>query len=154
MNRRELIGAAGIAAVGIAVPLGRAARADDSKKDHHHDDKAHQACIDACEACEKACRKAFHHCYGLVVAGKKEHAEAMHLTAACAKFCDLSADMMTSHSKLMAYSCAACAEACKVCAEECAKLDSPEMKACTEACLACEKACRDMVKALGEHAHH
>ena len=57
---------------------------------------------------------------------KKEHAKALHLVADCAKFCDLSADLIANQSPLMAHSCAACAEACKACAAECDKFDSPE----------------------------
>ena len=86
--------------------------------------------------------------------GKKEHAKALHLVADCAKFCDLSADLIANQSPLMAHACAACAEACKECAAECDKFDSAEMKACVKACRECERSCRDMVKAMGGHDHN
>ena len=85
--------------------------------------------------------------------GKKEHAKALHLVADCAKFCDLSADLIANQSPLMVHACAACAEACKACAAECDKFDSPEMKACAKACRECEQTCRAMVKAMGGHEH-
>ena len=83
----------------------------------------------------------------------KEYAKALHLVADCAKFCDLSADLIASQSPLMVHSCLACAEACKACATECDKLDSAEMKSCVKACHECETTCRAMVKAMG-HGHH
>lgn len=152
MNRRELIGALGVTAAGVVLPLGRAAQAADEKQDQH--EKMHLDCLKACQDCEEICRKTFHHCYELLEQGKREHARAMRLTGDCAQFCDLAADMIASHSSLMAYSCTACAEACKACAEECAQSDSAEMKACAEACRACEKTCREMVKAMSAHEHH
>ena len=85
---------------------------------HTHRDKAHEDCLKACEACERSCNETFHHCYMQVAAGKKEHARALHLVADCAKFCDLSADLIANQSPLMVHACAACAEACKACAAE------------------------------------
>jgi hypothetical protein len=50
-----------------------------------------------------------------VAAGKKEYAKALHLVADCAKFCDLSADLIASRSPFMVHACLACTEACKAC---------------------------------------
>jgi hypothetical protein len=88
-----------------------------------------------------------------VAEGKKEHAKALHLVADCARFCDLSADLIASQSPLMVHACLACAEACKACATECDRFDSAEMKSCVKACRDCETTCRAMVKAMG-HDHH
>jgi hypothetical protein len=147
MDRRKLLATFGAAAAGL-VAAGASASA---QHEGHHRDKIHEDCLTACEACERSCNEAFHHCYEQVAQGKKEHAKALHLVADCAKFCDLSAGLIANQSPLMAQACAACAEACKACAAECGKFDSPEMKACAEACAKCEKTCREMVKAMGSH---
>jgi len=87
-----------------------------------------------------------------VAEGKKEHAKALHLVADCAKFCNLSSDLMASGSSLMGFSCAACAEACKACAAECDNYREAEMQDCAKACHTCEKTCLAMVRAMGGHS--
>lgn len=138
----------GATAAGLVALSGRATAADGPA---HHHDAVHEACLKACQECARSCNETFHHCYEQLVQGKKEHAKALRLLADCAKFCNLSADMIASGSPLMVYSCGACAEACKACALECEKHASPEMKACAKACNACEKACRAMVHAMPGH---
>jgi hypothetical protein len=150
MDRRELLGVLGTTAAGLVAVTGRAARADQKVLQQSG---AHNDCIKACQECSRSCNETFHHCYDQVAQGKKEHAKALRLVADCAKFCNLSADMVASDSPLMVYSCAACAEACKACATECDKHEASEMKGCAKACFACEKTCRAMVSAMGGHKH-
>jgi hypothetical protein len=151
MDRREVLSVLGAGAASLVAMSQGTAMAQ--HEGHTHRDKAHEDCLKACEACERSCNETFHHCYMQVAAGKKEHARALHLVADCAKFCDLSADLIANQSPLMVHACAACAEACKACAAECAKFDLPEMKACAKACRECEQTCRAMVKAMGGHEH-
>ena len=150
MERRELLTVLGTTVAGLLAVTERAAAADDSGQPH---DEAQEACIKACQDCSRSCNQTFHHCYEQVAQGKKEHAKALRLVADCAKFCNLSADLVASGSPLMAYSCSACADACKACASECDKYAMTEMKACAKACYACEKTCRAMVRAMGGHEH-
>jgi len=141
-----LLGALGTTAAGLLAVTGRAAAAD--RQAHHHGE-AHEDCIRACQQCSRSCNETFQHCCEQLAEGKKEHARALHLVADCAKFCNLSSDLLANGSPLMMYSCAACAEACKACAAECDKYGAPEMKDCAKACYACEKTCRAMVRAMG-----
>ena len=150
MIRRELLGVLGATAAGLAAVTGRSARADHEG----HDDKAHADCLKACQDCSRECNETFHHCYEQLAQGKKEHAKALHLVADCAKFCNLSADLVANKSPLMVHACAACAEACKACAAECDKFEAPQMKECGKACRACEASCRAMVKAMGGREHN
>ena len=147
MDRRELLGVLGAAGLVAVIDLKAHAQHEG------HRGKVYEDCLKACEACERSCNETFHYCYTQVAAGKKEYAKALHLVADCAKFCDLSADLIASQSPLMVHACLACAEACKACATECDKLDSAEMKSCVKACHECETTCRAMVKAMG-HDHH
>lgn len=146
MQRRELLGVLGATAAGLVAMTGAEAQAAPL-------DKAHEDCLKACSDCAKECNETFHHCYTMVAEGKKEHAKALHLASDCAEFCGLSASMISKHSPMMVHACAACAEACKACAAECDKFDSEQMKDCAKACRACEKSCREMVQAMGGHAH-
>jgi hypothetical protein len=145
MDRRELLGVLGTTAAGLLAVTGRAAGANQG----HHHTEGHEECLKACQECARSCNETFHHCCEQVAEGKKEHAKALHLVADCARFCDLSSDMIASSSPLMVYSCGACAEACKACAAECDKFEASEMKDCAKACDACEKTCRAMVQAMG-----
>ncbi len=141
MDRREMFGVLGTTAAGLLAVSGRAAGSDNDGQRHSD---AHEDCIRTCQECARSCNETFHHCYEQVAEGKKEHAKALHLVADCAKFCDLSSDLMANGSPLMAISCAACAEACKACAAECDKFAESEMKDCAKMCHACEKSCRAM----------
>ena len=118
-----------------------------------HQSGGHDNCITACQECSRSCNETFSHCFDQVAQGKKEHATALRLVADCAKFCNLSADMVASSSPLMVYSCGACAEACKACATECDKHEASEMKDCAKACFACEKTCRAMVRSMSGPKH-
>ena len=151
MDRRKLLGVLGTTAAGLVDVTGRAAGAE--RQGGHHHSEVHEDCIKACQACSRSCSETFLHCYEQVVQGKKEHAKALHLVADCAKFCNLSSDLVANGSPLMVYSCGACAEACKVCAAECDKYEAAEMKDCAKVCYACEKTCRAMVRAMGGPKH-
>jgi hypothetical protein len=146
MDRRELLGVLGTTAAGLLAVTGRPAGADQGERHHS---EGHDDCIKACQECSRSCNENFQHCYEQVAQGKKEHAKALHLVADCAKFCNLSSDLVANASPLMVYSCAACAEACKACATECNKHEASEMKDCAKACYACEKTCRAMVRSMG-----
>jgi hypothetical protein len=147
MGRRELLGMLGAAGfVAVIDSKGHA-------QHEGHGGKAYDDCLEACEACERSCNETFHHCYTQLAAGKTEYAKSLHLVAGCARFCDLSADLIAGQSSLMVHACLACAEACRACAAECDKLDSVGMKSCVKACRECETTCRAMVKAMG-HDHH
>ena len=146
MHRRELLGVLGATAAGLVAIDGGEAHAAPL-------DKAHADCLKACSDCATECNETFHHCVVQVAEGKKEHAKALSLVSDCAEFCGLSATMIAKHSAMMVHSCLACAEVCKACAAECDKFDSAQMKACVKACRECETSCREMVKAMGGHAH-
>ena len=73
----------------------------------HHHSEAHEDCIRACQECSRSCNETFRHCYEQLAEGKKDHATALHLVADCAKFCNLSSDLVANGSPLMVYSCAA-----------------------------------------------
>ena len=150
MDRRKLLGVLGTTAAGLVAVTGRATAADGTGHQH---DEAHEACIKACQECARSCNETFHHCYEQVAQGKKEHAKALRLVVNCAKFCNLSSDLVASGSPLMVYSCEACAAACKACGAECDKHAGSEMKDCAKACYACEKTCRAMVRAMGGNDH-
>lgn len=153
MKRRDLLGAIGAGAAGMAAMSAVNASAQEQGAAHRRD-KVHEDCLKACSDCAKMCDETFHHCYMQVAEGKKDHAKPLHLVSDCAGFCSLSACMIAKHSPLMAHSCAACAEACKDTAAVVEKFDSPEMKAAAKSLRTCEASCREMVKAMGGHAHH
>ena len=141
MDRRELLGVLGTTAAGLVAVTGGAAGA--VRQGLHHSE-THEACIKACQECSRSCNETFHHCYEQVAQGKKEHAKALHLVADCAKFCNLSSDLVANGSPLMAHACAACARHARRAKTECDKFSASEMKNCAKMCLACEKTCRAM----------
>ncbi|MGO9467176.1 MAG: four-helix bundle copper-binding protein [Isosphaeraceae bacterium] len=148
MDRRELLGVLGTAAAGLVAVTERAAAA--IQEGHRHS-AVHEDCLRACQECSRSCNETFQHCYERVAEGKKEHAKALHLVADCAKFCNLSSDLMANGSSLMIFSCAACAEACKACAAQCDKFHEAEMQDCARACQTCEKTCLAMVREMRGH---
>jgi hypothetical protein len=155
MKRRELLGALGAGAAGLAVAsTGSALGQGPATEVAHRHDKTHEDCLKACSDCAKMCDETFHHCYMQVAEGKRDHAKPLHLVSDCAGFCSLSACMIAKHSPLMAYSCGSCADACHATASEVEKFDAPEMKAAAKSLRACEASCREMVKAMGGHDHH
>jgi hypothetical protein len=162
-NRRELIGALGTGAAGLAFLSNRSDAGDDpiapaANKQQHHDPR-HAAmlkeCAEACGHCAATCNETFHHCIAQAAAGKTEHARMAQMVVDCAAFCTLSAAMIARHSALMVESCRACAEACRRCADECSSSGSDQhMKNCIAACKSCEESCRNMVKSMGGEHHH
>jgi hypothetical protein len=162
-KRRELLGALGTGAAGMAFLTNRseavAGQAPAPKDEHAGHDPRHAAimreCDEACGHCEATCNMAFHHCITQTAAGKVEHAKMAQLVIDCAAFCTLSAAMIARHSPLMAESCRACEAACRRCAEECGSDSSDAMmKACATACRKCEESCRNMVRVMGGEHHH
>jgi len=161
-KRRELLGALGAGAAGLAFLNHRAEAAGQAPTiadAHEGHDPRHAAilkeCDEACGHCEATCNAAFHHCISQSAAGKFEHAKMAQLVIDCAAFCTLSAAMIARHSELMVESCRACAEACHRCAEACGSAQTDAMmKACATACRQCEETCRKMVHAMGGDHHH
>jgi len=150
-RRREILGALGTGAAGLALALNKTEAGDQPSGD---DDPKHagmkRACCDACGACAEACNKAFHHSLEQSSAGKPRYAKLAQTVADCAAFCSLSAEMIARHSMMMTLSCRACADACRRCAQECETFDTDlDVKLCTEACQRCEESCRNMVKTMG-----
>ena len=151
MRRRELLGALGTGAAGLAFIANRTDAAEAGRDDG---DPKHagmeKSCCDACGDCAQACNKAFHHCVEQAAAGKARHARMAQTVADCAAFCALSTEMISRHSMMMVFSCQACGDACRRCAQECESFDTDlDMKLCFEACQRCEESCRNMVKAMG-----
>jgi hypothetical protein len=151
-RRRDILGALGTGAAGLALVANKAQAFDQASggDDPKHAGMA-KSCCDACGNCAEACNKAFHHCIEQASAGKPRHAKMAQMVADCAAFCALSATMISRHSMLMTLSCRACADACRRCAQECATLDTDiDMRICVDACQRCEESCRNMVKAMGD----
>jgi hypothetical protein len=144
MDRRELLGALGIGAVGL---MAGSARAQDESHPHEHD-KATEDCLKACRECAGVCEEMFNHCFQLVEQGKKDHSRSARLSLDCAAFCGFAACLMGRHSELSAEACTACAEACEKCGSECAKFDSRAMQHCAKVCKDCAEACRKMVQSM------
>lgn len=154
LKRRELLGALGAGAAGLAMASTTSAAQQHEREAAHRHDKTHEDCLKACSDCARMCDETFHHCYMQVAEGKRDHAKPLHLLSDCAGFCSLSACMIAKHSPLMAHACASCAEACADTAAVVEKFDAPEMKAATKSLHTCEASCRAMVKAMGGHEHH
>jgi len=152
MDRRELLGALGVSAMGLATLSRGAVGAADEGEHHHHRDKTHDDCIKACNKCAESCNETASHCLEQLCEGsgdRKIHAEVHKMTMDCQEFCVLSATLIARESDMMQYACEACADACRKCAEACDKHPAAEMvKACAEACRDCERSCRAMVKAM------
>jgi predicted xylose isomerase-like sugar epimerase len=157
-RRRELLGALGTGAAGLAFlsNYSEVAAADDKSGEHDHKHaEMLKECAEACGHCAATCNAMFHHCLRLAAEGKAHHAKMAQYVIDCGAFCTLSAAMISRHSPLMAESCRACAEACRACAEVCNTADADEMtKKCVESCRRCEQSCRNMVKAMGGEHHH
>jgi hypothetical protein len=149
-RRREILGAFGTGAAGLALLVKQSDAAQSAEDDAKHAGMA-KSCCDACGTCAEACNKAFHHCVTQASAGKPLHARMAQTVADCAAFCTLSAQMIARHSAMMVLSCRACADACRRCAQECETFDTDiDMKICLDACQRCEESCRNMVKAMGD----
>lgn len=149
-KRREVLGALALGTAGVTIAAERTEAADDPSEGDAKHKAAMKSCCDACGECAEACNKTFHHCTQQAAAGKAAHARIAQITADCAAFCTLSAEMIARHSALMVFSCRACADACRRCASECGTFDTDmDMKVCVEACKRCEESCRNMVKAMG-----
>jgi hypothetical protein len=149
-RRRELLGALGTGAAGLALLARNSAAADDSEETNPKHAAMIKECDEACGHCEAACQKAFHHCITQASSGKLSHAKLAQTVADCAAFCSLSAELLARQSAFMALSCQACAQACSRCAQECESFtNDPSMKACMAACQKCEETCRNMVRMMG-----
>ncbi|MHB1560523.1 MAG: four-helix bundle copper-binding protein [Isosphaeraceae bacterium] len=147
MDRRELMGVLGDAAAGLAAVTGGRAVAQEAGGDMH------DRCAKDCATAMVACNKGFHHCYRQVAEGNREHAKTMHMCVDCADICGTAAALVARMSPLMAHTCRAAADCCEGLIAQCDKLDDLEMKGVAKACRACVKSCREMVKAMGDHAH-
>jgi hypothetical protein len=157
-KRREILGALATGAAGVALAVNRTDAADDTPgEDRAKLAATMKSCGDICGDCAEACNKAFHHCLEQAAAGKAPHAKMAQITADCAAFCALSAQMISRSSAMMALSCQACAQACARCAHDCETFDTDlQMKVCLDSCKRCEESCRTMVKTMGADpaGHH
>jgi hypothetical protein len=149
-KRREVLGALALGTAGVTL----AAKKTDAAQDRSEGDAKNKAimktCHDVCNECAEACNKAFHHCLEQAAAGKARHARTAQMTADCAAFCALSAELIGRQSALLVVSCRGCADACRLCASECGTFDTDlALKMCVDACNRCEESCRNMVKAMG-----
>jgi hypothetical protein len=152
VNRREVLGALGVTAAGLAGLAVSEARAADDDKGHEH--RHYQKCAKACAAAQVECDANFHHCAEMVSGGKKDHAKSMRLSIDCAELCAATARLCGRESPLGLAAAETCAKACEACAAECEKEASDEqMKACAKACRDCAAECHTIVKHLG-HDHH
>lgn len=147
MDRRELLGAFGVAAAGLAA-VGSANSAF-AAQNGKGEENIHAKCAKACFDCEAMCSHAFHHCYKQVQAGKQEYAKAMHLCVDCGDVCSTSGKLVARMSPLMVHTCRACAECCEDCIKSCEKLDDPDIKAFVASLRTCAESCREMVKTMG-----
>jgi hypothetical protein len=155
-KRRDLVGALGAGAAGLAL-LARnsAAATDDAEGSPSKHSAMMKDCDEACGHCAAACQQAFHHCITQAASGKLSHAKMAQTVSDCAAFCSLSAELLARQSAFMALSCQACGEACRRCALECESFaNDPRMKACMAACQKCVESCRNMVQMMGaDHVH-
>jgi hypothetical protein len=148
MNRREVLGALGVTAAGLAALAGTPARADEPTGPHQHGEL--DKCAKACADCMNSCTSCFHHCAHQLADGKKEHAVTMQTCNDCAEICAAAAKIVGRHGPLSGPVCDACARSCDTCAAACEKFASDEhMKACAKACRDCARACREMLKHVG-----
>jgi hypothetical protein len=143
MNRREILGLAGIGMTGLSLGAVSAA----AQHPHHHD-KLHGECLKACDTAATVCNETFHHCFHKVKDGHPEHHEIATITIDCQEFCKLSAELLARESPLIITALTACAESCKLTALACSKHDDPQMKECADACKKCETASLAMAKVL------
>jgi len=149
-RRRDLLGALGTGAAGLALlAKNSAAATDDSDEKNSKHAAMLKECDEACGHCEAACQIAFHHCITQASSGKLSHARMAQTVADCAAFCSLSAELIARQSAFMALSCHACAQACARCAQECESFaNDPLMKSCMASCQKCEESCRNMVRMM------
>ena len=150
MQRREVLGLLGTAAVGLAVASDAPAqeRQAGRKRDGGHGGHARET-AKTCGDCAEECDAGFHHCHEQLAAGKQDYADAAHLCVDTATVCHAAAALCARMSPLMGACCRACAECCDACAAECEKLDDPEMKGVIEACRRTAKDCRQMAQMMG-----
>lgn len=148
MNRREVLGALGVTAAGLAALPTGVARAEQGADAHH---EQMMKCAKACADCQISCDMCFHHCAELLTKGTKEHAKTMHLCVDCAECCSTAARLAARHSPLAAAACECCAKCNDECAAACEKFkDDKHMAMCAKSCRDCAKACREMIKHLAK----
>src|SRR5262249_5729143 len=124
MDRREMLGALGATATGLAT----ATTAGAAQAAQRGTGDVHERCAEACVDCAKHCNPGFPHCYRQVQAGKQAHAKAMHLCVDCGDVCATAGKLVARMSPLMTYTCRACAESCEACIKECEALHDAEMR--------------------------
>jgi hypothetical protein len=146
MDRRNMLGALGAGAAGLAVMGGSAV----AQQPHAH--AGHGKALDDCR---EACGRAAHHCLEQLRKGgphQEAHARAHEMTTDCQRFCSLATDLSSRGSPVAHHAHAACAEVCRECAEACDKVAGDQvMQDCAKTCREAEKHCRETAKA-GGHA--
>lgn len=149
MNRREILGALGATAAGLAITGPEAFGQEPGRRGGGGRDEMAQRAAKACSDCMNACNEGFHHCYEQLAAGKKEYADAAHLCVDCAEMCACCAQICGRVSPLKGICCEACAKCCDECIAACEKLNDPRMKGTIDACRRCATECRQLAGAAG-----
>lgn len=147
INRRSVI--AGLGATGLALGLGRAARAQEPPgvaKIHQGDYTAlEQECIKACSDCENECVATIQHC--LKTGGEHAKPEHVRLLQDCADICELAAKYMLGKSEFDKKACALCAELCEACARSCDQFKGDaRMEECAKTCRECADVCKRFIQ--------
>lgn len=147
INRRSVI--AGLGATGLALGLGRTARAQEvlgAAKIHEADyTKLEQDCIKACSDCENECVASIQYC--LKQGGEHAAPDHIRLLTDCGDICELAAKYMLGKSEFDKKACSLCADLCVRCAESCEKFKGDaRMEACAKTCRDCADVCRRFVQ--------
>jgi hypothetical protein len=149
INRRSVI--AGLGATGLALGLGRTARAQEvlgttTAKIHEVDyTKLEQECIKACSDCENECVAAIPYC--LKMGGDHVKPEHLRVLQDCADICELAAKYMLGKSAFDKKACVLCAELCEACAQSCDQFKGDaRMEGCAKVCRECADVCKRFVQ--------
>ncbi len=153
MDRRIVLGLLGTAVLALVGLGGPATSAEDKDTAAPHAHGEFDKCARACAECMLQCESCLHHCFHLVLEGKKEHARTAGTCADCGDFCALAVKVVSRRGPTAVTTCEACAKVCDTCGEACEKFpDDEHMKTCARACRDCAKACREMIHHAGHGA--
>lgn len=142
MNRREMLGTAGVGAA-LAAVGGTAALAQQPANDPL------AACEAACNACIKAVDACFHECMMKMYDGHKEYKMLGIYCREVDEFCHITARACIRRSPNAAHAAQACIKVCEGCQQLCLPFmpKDPLMVAAHKRCLECIAACNVVVKA-------
>ncbi len=137
MDRRELLGALGAAAMTAAAApaLGQ----------HEHHGSAHQSLANAASACSTAADACVTHCVDMLAGGDKSLQKCAVTSREVATVCSGLQSLAAQDSPHLASYAKVAAEICKACEAECRK--HPEhavCKSCGDSCAACAAECQKL----------